>query len=136
MISEDISNGRERVKVPAINELNDQKPTAFGVKYLFILTHVHQCDLFYFFDTSACLFINLWYFLGCLPVGMRFRLSSHCSCTKLAVAWIRTLIIVLYKTCEQWIQCVPVHRLLICASFVSLHLRYGRICMFMPNMYC
>lgn len=101
MMSEDISNGRERVKVPAVNELNDEKPTAFGVKYLFIFTHVHQCICFNFLIHQCAFFINLWYFWACLPVGVRFRLSSHCSCTKLGVAWVRTLITVLYKTCAD-----------------------------------
>jgi len=31
MISEDISDGKERVKVPVVNELNDETPTEFGV---------------------------------------------------------------------------------------------------------
>jgi len=30
MISEDISEGKERVKVPVVNELNDETPTEFG----------------------------------------------------------------------------------------------------------
>ena len=32
MISEDISNGEELVKVPVVNELSDKRPTSFGVK--------------------------------------------------------------------------------------------------------
>lgn len=31
MIAEDISQGKERVKVPVVNELNDEMPTEFGV---------------------------------------------------------------------------------------------------------
>ena len=31
MISEDISNGEELVKVPVVNELSDKRPTSFGV---------------------------------------------------------------------------------------------------------
>lgn len=31
MISEDISNGEELVKVPVVNELSDERPTSFGV---------------------------------------------------------------------------------------------------------
>lgn len=31
MITEDISQGKERVKVPVVNELNDEKPIGFGV---------------------------------------------------------------------------------------------------------
>ena len=31
MIAEDISKGKENVKVPVVNELNDEKPSEFGV---------------------------------------------------------------------------------------------------------
>lgn len=31
MIAEDISKGKENVKVPVVNELNDEKPGEFGV---------------------------------------------------------------------------------------------------------
>lgn len=32
MITEDISRGKEKVKVPVVNELNDETPTEFGVR--------------------------------------------------------------------------------------------------------
>ena len=31
MIVEDISKGKENIKVPVVNELNDEKPSEFGV---------------------------------------------------------------------------------------------------------
>ena len=31
MINNDVSQGKERVKVPVVNELDDKKPSAFGV---------------------------------------------------------------------------------------------------------
>ena len=37
MINNDVSQGKERVKVPVVNELDDEKPSAFGVMW-------SQCD--------------------------------------------------------------------------------------------
>ena len=42
MISEDISNGQERVMVPVVNELDDESPTPFGV---IILLHFDDTNL-------------------------------------------------------------------------------------------
>lgn len=48
MINNDVSQGKERVKVPVVNELDDEKPSAFGVMW-------SQCDKGHWVHNDAVL---------------------------------------------------------------------------------
>lgn len=64
MINNDVSQGKERVKVPVVNELDDEKPSAFGVMW-------SQCDKGHWVHNDAVL--EMFIFIPKKYCGLNFN---------------------------------------------------------------